>query len=373
MLLDVNGDGYIDLAALPRLGIGPHIWFGDGEGRWKENSWKLSATQTSCGGGFDFGDINGDGHLDMAVADHCNGIFVYLGDGQGGWIPIAQGLFPEDLLPGAQKRQMFQGAEDLVLGDVNGDGFPDIVSGAADEGGINVYLGNGTGDNWKRQDQTSLPASRWTVRVELADVNGDGIKDLLASHSVGPRVWLSDGKGGWTAASDGLPSPMIEGLYGGLSTGDFNEDGRVDIAVANWVDGPEVYLQQADGSWRKMPDVFPDMQGGAVGLDTDDLNQDGHLDLVVSGRLTTEGGFVRGIFALLGDGKGGFRFWENSGLPSTGLAASTGVTIGDVNQDGVPDIALASGLIVETGTGRSEPIVPERMLVWCSSPNSGSK
>lgn len=372
VIVDLNRDGHLDLLGLPRLGIGPHTWLGNSRGQWSQRDTQLAERQNSCGGGLDVGDIDGDGNLDLAVADHCNGIYIYFGDGQGNWTAATRGLFPAARLPGNEKEHMFRGAEDLALGDVNGDGRLDIVAGAADEGGIAIYLGDGSGTNWKMQN-AQVSAARWTVRVQLVDINGDGVADLLASHSVGPRVWLNDGKGEWTAASEGLPSPMIEGLYGGIAAGDFNGDGRMDIAAANWVDGPELYLQQPNGSWQQTPDVFPEMLGGAVGLDVGDLNRDGNLDMVVSGRLTTEGGYVRGVFALLGDGRGGFRYWENSGLPGTGLMATTGVALADVNQDGVLDVAAASGLIVETATGRTEPIVPERMIVWCSSPQTGSK
>src|SRR3954471_9095530 len=77
---DVNEDGFLDLAAHPRLGAGAHVWLGDGKGTWREASEGL-ALSFSCGGGVAFGDIDKDGHLDLAVADHCAGVFIYLGDG----------------------------------------------------------------------------------------------------------------------------------------------------------------------------------------------------------------------------------------------------------------------------------------------------
>ncbi len=46
-------------------------------------------------------------------------------------------------------KQIFIGSEDIALGDINGDGFLDIVAAASDQGGFSVYLGNGTGKNWK--------------------------------------------------------------------------------------------------------------------------------------------------------------------------------------------------------------------------------
>ncbi|MBU0718087.1 MAG: VCBS repeat-containing protein [Planctomycetes bacterium] len=365
---DVNGDGYVDLAALPRLGRGPYVWLGDGHGAWTESSEGLDPGDFSCGGGLGLADLNGDGYLDLAVADHCRGLYTYLGDGAGHWNMVTRALYPQDLVPKEPKTTMFVGAEDIAVGDVNSDGFLDLVAGGSDDGGINVYAGDGTGKNWTRLAGNGLPNTGWVPRVVLADVNDDGRLDLLASQHLGPRVWLNDGPDTWTPASAGLPTPTISGLYTGLAVGDVNEDGRLDLVIANWVDGPEVYLQQADGAWSKTADVFPEMKGGAIGLDVGDLDRDGHLDIVVSGRLNNDAGYVRGVFWLRGDGAAGWDYVRGSGLPDTGLSSTTGVALADVNGDGMLDIAAGSGLIVETVPGRTEPIIPQRLLLWCNIP-----
>jgi len=369
VLVDLNGDDVRDLAAIPRLrvnnlGDGPRFWFGSKDGAWRLASEGLDPGERSCGGGVDLADLNGDGFLDLAAADHCNGIFVYFGDSQGNWRMVTRQMYPDDLTTDPDRKTMYMGAEDLVLGDVNKDGHWDIVAGASDRGGIHVYLGDGTGENWRRLTGTGLPQDEWATRVELADFNGDGTLDLVASFADGPRVWHGQGDGTFTEASQGLPSPIMRGIYTGLAVGDINQDGLLDFAIANWVDGPEVYLQQADRSWAKAPDVFPDMLGGAIGLDLGDLDGDGKLDIVCSGRLSKDGGFVRGVFPLFGDGTGRFRHLTGSGLPDTGLAATTGVVIADIDGDGVPDIATGSGLAVETAPGPTEPSIPQRLLVW---------
>jgi hypothetical protein len=90
------------------------------------------------------------------------------------------------------------------------------------------------------------------------------------------------------------------------------------------------------------------------------------MDIVTSGRLEQARGFVRGVYWLRGDSTGQWEFVSNSGLPKTGLAATSGVVIGDVNDDDVADIAACSGLIVETGGSDSqrEADIPEHMLFW---------
>ncbi|MCB9850765.1 MAG: VCBS repeat-containing protein [Phycisphaerales bacterium] len=368
LLFDNNGDGVLDLAIVPRLrvkdlGDGPRFWFGNKQGEWKQASDGLDTGEHSCGGGIDTADINNDGFADLAVADHCQGVFVYLGDGEGNWKMVTRAMYPSDVVAEPERLSMYVGAEDLDLGDLNGDGFIDIAVGASDLGGINVYLGDGTGENWKRVE-TGLPDTEWATRVELADFNKDGSLDVVSSFSDGPRVWLNDGTGHFTAGSEGLPSPIMRGIYTGLDVGDFNMDGRLDFAIANWVDGPEVYMQTATGAWEKAPDVFPDMLGGAIGLDVGDLNGDGKPDLAVAGRLKKEGGYVRGVFPLLGDGAGSFKYVDNSGLPNTGLSSTAGVTIADIDGDGIADIAAGSGLLVETAGGMDAPSIPQRLLVW---------
>jgi hypothetical protein len=368
VLVDLNGDKHVDLAALPRLGSGPRVWLGDGSGHWKESSGGLTPGDRSCGGGMEAADVNNDGKLDLVAADHCQGVYVYLGDGAGAWNMVTKELFPKQLITDeASEMQVMarQGAEDVAVGDVNGDGKLDLVVGGSDKGGINIYFGDGTGSSWTHFVGTGLPTDDWANRVALADMNGDQHLDIVATFATGPRVWINDGKGVFTAKEAGLPTPIVKGIYTGLGIGDIDSDGRLDFAVANWVDGPEVYLQQLDGAFQKTPDVFPQMVGGAIGLGLADIDGDSKLDLVVAGRLEPTAGFVRGVFALLGDGKGGFRFIPDSGLPTTGLAATTGIGIADVTGDGVVDVAAGSGLIVETtDDGPKDSSIPQHLLVW---------
>lgn len=376
ILADVNKDGFLDLAANPRLGKGPRVWLGDGKGNWKDASSGLNHGMGSCGGGLAFADLNGDGHLDLAVGDHCQGVFVYLGDGGNHWQLVVKALFPFDLAADAKGViDQYAGAEDLDVGDFNRDGFIDLIASSSDNGGINIYYGDGTGINWRRADATDLPQASWANRVVTADINKDGWDDVVASMGEGLRVWLNNKQGQFVASQSGLPGPLLQGLYQGVAVGDINKDGLPDIAVANWIDGPEVYLQQTDGSWKKNPTVFERMEGGSYGIALGDLDKDSHLDIVVTGRLDKGDkgvGFVRGVFALLGDGTGKFTYAHGSGLADTGMSFNWGTVLGDVNNDGLLDVVVGSGGVVETVPGRTEPLIPERLAVWCAQPIGGT-
>ena len=365
VLADVNSDGFMDLAGHIRLGNGPKIWLGDGAGNWRDDSEDLAFGANSCGGGLCFGDVNGDGHLDLVVADHCKGIYVYFGDDAGNWQKVVEELHPEELSQRRPDRaERFVGADCVSLGDVNGDGNLDIVAGSSDSAGIGLYLGDGSGVNWTWHECELPFYGDWTVRVKLVDLNDDGNLDIVASCGSGPRVWLGDGHASWKAASGGLPTPTYGGMYGGIAVGDINEDGRLDIAVANIIDGPEVYLQQPGVVWQKTADVFVEMTGGAFGLDMGDVDQDGHLDMLLSGRFQRQVGYVYGIFLLLGNGRGTWTYVHDSGLPETALSYTWGVRLGDIDGDGVLDALAASGGIVASDRRRSEPILAPRMLVW---------
>lgn len=367
-LRDLDGDGHLDLAAISRLGNGANFWLGDGKGNWKDSS-KGLYTDNSCGGGVEFGDINEDGKLDLVVADHCRGLAIYLGDGKGNWerLETDQGSFVRKDLDKEKLGLPSIGFEDCAVGDVDKDGHLDIVAIGSFEGGINVFHGDGTGRKWK-MIPNSLPTTGWANEVVLTDVTGDGILDIVTSYSEGVRVWAGDGKGGWEPRSDGLPSPSVHGLYMGVAVGDFNADGRPDIAAANWFNDVEMFQQNENGSWKMMPAVFTEMVGGANGVGWADLDGDGHLDLIVSGRKTHDVGTYYGVWVFLGDGKGGFELQKNTGLPETGLEMTWNIVPADVDEDGRPDFLLATGGAQPIDPSMPKADVKQMLHVWLSRP-----
>lgn len=359
---DINGDGHLDLAAIPRLQPSTLAWLNDGKANWRQSAEGLNWGRPTCGGDIELVDVNRDGKLDIVVADHCHGISVFLGDGAGGWSMVADRLHPTVADEDGRVSE-FHGAESVAIGDVSADGHLDLVAIGSDDGGINVWHGDGTGKNWARVND-DLPKTRFGVRILLHDVNGDGRLDILCTREEGPRCWLNNGDGTWKPYSVGLPTPVSGGIYNGLAVADLNRDGRPDVIVGNWIDGPEVYLQRDDGAWQKQATVFPECKGGGWGVAAADVDQDGHLDLVFCGRLPQEVGYVYGVFLLLGDGTGSsWRWVRNSGLPQTGLEYNWGVAVADLNGDGVPDIVATSGSSPVSGE-QSAPVIPQRVLTW---------
>jgi hypothetical protein len=135
---------------------------------------------------------------------------------------------------------------------------------------------------------------------------------------------------------------QVAGTLWGIAVGDINKDGRPDLAVSHVVQGPQAYLQQADGSWNSTGPVMPNLEGGSWSVALGDLDGDGHLDMVVGGNASKERGSSYGLFLLRGDGAGGWTEVADTGLPATGLGFPWGIALDDINGDGRLDIAATN-------------------------------
>jgi hypothetical protein len=354
-IADINKDGILDLAVHPRLENGARAWLGSAQGAWTDTSQGLDM-DTSCGGGIDLGDINNDGKLDIAVADHCQSLFVYLGQDGNTWKPVTQGLTSalaqkiEKLSP---ETNALKGAEELALGDVNEDGFLDIVTTGSDEGGFSVFLGDGSGKKWKETKADGLPSAEdpgneeyqagWSFDIQLIDMNNDKHLDVVASYYSGPHIWLGDGKGHWQSKATGLTVTSMGGVYRRLSVADINGDGLKDLAIANNLNGAEAYLQNADGTWKGPTDMLPQIKDGATAVALGDLDGDGHTDAVIGGRLSSKIEDPSGLFIVLGDGKGNWQLEQGTQLPAEGMEEIWGIALTDLNNDKRLDIVVTSG------------------------------
>lgn len=179
---DIDGDGDLDLGSASfGSGAGVHVYANNGDGTWTQTFGFLSG---NCNLDFIFGDVNNDGHPDFA-AEHQDGS-VYLGDGSGGF-SLADGNLPA---PGG-----WSARDGVDLGDLNNDGYDDIAW-IDSNGGAEVWLWTPTGTWIEATD--GLPASGPAQAAQIADMDGDGNKDLaLFGNGVG-GVYLGDGNGRWS-------------------------------------------------------------------------------------------------------------------------------------------------------------------------------
>jgi hypothetical protein len=168
------------------------------------------------------GDFNGDGKPDLAVTNQfMNAVTVLLGDGAGGFTPASGSPFATGTSPAS-----------VAVGDFNGDGKPDLAIANSADGTVTVLSGNGSGGF---TPATGSPFTTGTSPASLAvgDFNGDGRPDLAVANAASNdlTVLLGNVAGRFTPANG---SPFAAGTSpASVAVGDFNGDGNPDLAIAD--------------------------------------------------------------------------------------------------------------------------------------------
>jgi hypothetical protein len=263
---DFNGDGKPDLAIANRDNLIVWLLFGDGTGAFTLAPYPYYAGHGSVA--MVAADFNGDGHTDLAIANYADGtISVLPGNGAGGF--------------GIEKRFMFGlGIPAIAAGDFNGDGYADLAVADVTDGKVWVLLGSSTG---VLNYQSSFAAANATS-IAVADFNVDGKADLAFTNSSGVTVMLGDGTGTFNPAP-GSPSPTGS-QPSSMAVGDFNGDGVPDLAVANQKDGTvSVLLGNGSGGFSPMSGSPFSVGAGSspAAIVAGDFNGDGRADLAVAG------------------------------------------------------------------------------------------
>jgi len=227
----------------------------------------------------------------------------------------------------------FASTTSVAVGDFNRDGKPDlaVVSQVGTTGNIvGVLLGNGDGTF---QKQVGYAVGAFPYAVAVGDFNGDGKLDLVVTNSSESdntvSVLLGNGDGTFqnqvTYATGTSPYAV--------AVGDFNGDGKLDLAVTNRADDTVgVLLGNGDGTFQNQ--VFYYVGNYPSSVAVGDFNGDGKLDLVVTNIDDDT------VSVLLGNGDGTF---QNQVTYTTG-PESISVAVGDFNGDGKPDLAVADGI-----------------------------
>ncbi|HKY31747.1 MAG TPA: thrombospondin type 3 repeat-containing protein [Candidatus Polarisedimenticolia bacterium] len=322
---DVNGDGYADVAAgAPGYDDGIEfggkvmVWHGSASGIAAAFSWGASAGSgfASFGASVDgAGDVNGDGFDDLVVGAPGyitsffgeGRAFLYLGGASG--LAVSSAWSP----PGGQGDLRF-GASVAGAGDIDGDGYDDLVIGApeydngeADEGAVFVFMGSPSGpaETPSLVLEGNQAGANFGASVSGAgDVNGDGLADVIVGAPFFDNGEADEGRAyvhlGTPAGLDPVPAWVVESNQASArlgvsvaSAGDFNADGVADVVVgATGYDGVltdegRVYVHLGGPSG---PGIHPVkvFDGGQAGCE---------MGTSVAGAGAVQGGVIGGMLA----------------------------------------------------------------------------
>jgi uncharacterized repeat protein (TIGR01451 family) len=265
---DFNGDGKLDLAVSCDVNTNTvSVLLGNGDGTFQSHVdypvGNLPFSVTT-------GDFNGDGRLDLAVTNGTdNTVSILLGNGDGTFqnhVDYPVGIFPTS----------------VAVGDFNNDGQLDLVVTNSADGTASVLLGNGDGTF---QQHVDSPAGTNPRSVIPTDFNGDGKLDLALFNAGSSNVSVLLGNGDGTFQSP--TSYQTGGSPTTVVAGDFNGDGKLDLVTAGGFEGPSptcsvisVLLGNGDGTFQqRMDSRLPDCSSLMV---AGDFNGDGRLDLAVA-------------------------------------------------------------------------------------------
>jgi uncharacterized protein (TIGR03437 family) len=352
---DFNGDGNLDLAVVNLSSGDVSILLGRGDGTFQS---AVNYPAVAFASSIVEGDFNGDGHPDLAIAN-ATSIAVLLGKGDGTFRTaiVTQGPFTSIV--------------GLAAGDFNKDGKLDLAVSDNTNATVSILLGDGTGKFPTEYDYAAgygvymagygVGTLNAVGTIFAMDLDGDGNLDVVVA-SGHPDVltatpYVSDAMVVFFGRGDGtLIGPPAYHTGSGINTvavADFNGDGKPDMAAASgslWI-----LLSSGGGNFRTPVSINLGSGVSADGLAAADLNGDGKQDLVV-------GDFNgNGVYVLLGNGDGTFQAPVR--YPVGGKVTS--IAIADFNGDGKPDIAVCgayyntgatAGILLGNGNGTFQPI-----------------
>jgi hypothetical protein len=287
------------------------------------------------------GDFNGDGKPDFAVADSCwektcsndhpSAVVVALGRGDGTF--RKRGQYPASVSGSAF-------AVYVTTAELNGDGILDLVvinDGSNAYGDLTILLGNGDG-SFQAPVAYTLDGAV-PVWAGVGDFNGDHIFDLAVVLTTNDKVDILLGVGDGTfrtaVAYDAEGSPQA------LSVADFNRDGKLDIAVVNecgtdpacQTGSVSILLGKGDGTFRRGSSFPANLE--PLDIRVADFNGDHRADLVVANPYGPDGQSQGTVGIMLGKGDGTFQPMVN--YVTTGNA-TVRLTVGDLNGDSYSDV-----------------------------------
>ncbi len=377
---DVNGDGYADwvVAGYPGGSYAgkAYVYYGAGETLSSFDTWSDEGGANWDNYGYSVataGDVNGDGYADVIVGAYGAGNYtgkanVYHGSQWGlSW--------SKDFSDTGDASAEFFGYSVAAAGDVNGDGYGDVIVGAprynVSRGRAYVYYGSSTGlygPVWIAEGADAYDYFGASV-AGAGDVDGDGYADvIIGAYGTGiytGTVYVYYGScGGLSATPDWTASGETPYDYFGssvASAGDVNGDGFAEVIVGSpgyddvggqgWQDAGRAYVYYGsedgpDGSWYVTGEGEDDRFGSSVAT-AGDVDGDGYADVVVGAYSYSSGNRQGRVYVYHGDGGGlgsndRVPHWTASGEFDGSRFGRSVATAGDVNGDGYADLIVGA-------------------------------
>jgi hypothetical protein len=322
-LADLDGDGDLDAAVLTRFQESL-IFLENQAGRLVAVNEVELDPGTQDGAGFmELADLDGDGDCDVLLAVYARDE-LHLLRNHGGPASFTAAL-PQD------RYALGDGPFGVELGDLDGDGLQDVVVGLLLGEAVQVLRGKSGG---AFQPLAPLALGFRPLDMHIADLDGDGHADLAASarFAAGEGIVLFSGDGTGALALE--RTYVLAGRAGSIAAGDLDEDGRIDLVIGQLdplEDDVAVLLNRGAFEFEGDAVAAP---GAGIPI-VADADEDGHLDLVV---LTKPGELV----LLAGGGTGGFvaSSRRQGELPCPD--DTFGARLADIDGDGLPELVMVT-------------------------------
>ena len=334
-LADLNKDGRLDLIVASEEGKSVMVMFGERADVPFRTAGARTITTSEGPGNIAVGDVNGDGHLDLALDHHDSyNVTLLLGAANGSF-----SVAPNS--PIVMKQGQHPHTHGIGLGDFNGDRKLDLATVNNEDNDITVALGDGHGGF------TNAPRSPFAVGpspypLTLGDVNRDGRLDIISNASAtGPNraqqlgtsraltLLVGDGQGGFQRSD----LPLRTGQPWFAALGDLNADEKPDVVATHHDQSAlTVLLADGKGSFREVAGSPFNLGHNVSQFVLADVNGDKQLDVVAAAGT--------GVRVMLGDGAGNFKAAPNS--PFATAPGTWRLTVGDLNQDNKPDVVTSN-------------------------------
>jgi hypothetical protein len=320
---DLNRDGIPDLVVTTPDAHAIEVLLMGADGRPASRSVTAAGSESR---GAALADVTRDGILDLVYSDYARHRVVVLpGTEAGGFAFVLA-----DVAVSAKP-------QDVAAADVNHDGLVDIVVASTGANAIDVLYGAASGAYARR----SVGSGRTLNALTLVDLNADGWEEIAAAAtSTNVLVIFRGSASGFALAG----TRAVGSSPRGIARGDLNQDGRADLVVANFGAGSAtVLLGRRDGS--VLPDRWGDLPSGsgARAVATGDFNNDGRLDLAVGPQSASRVWVHDNDTAFVAPALS-FR------QQSTGFFFYTPLAVADFNDNGIPDVLADRTIVLDSKT-----------------------